>query len=170
MENQISPRVFARNNVEPKFPHEEHTVGGVDWSTCWTHTHTEHSIRQHMSKLNQIKDTLYFKGVYFLLSLSFSWTSLLFVSGYQRSSLFQSYWEPEREPTVIHVGVFMSMEMMRVAKIERLKKIHANLIMCFDKNAVAFRWGQTQLLGNVVDEVLDSGRWRHLKYLQGREK
>lgn len=30
MENQIGLSVFARNNVEPKFPHKEHVVGGVD--------------------------------------------------------------------------------------------------------------------------------------------
>lgn len=52
----------------------------------------------------------------------------------------------------------------------RLKKLQANLIMCFDKNAVTFSRGQTQLLDNVLDEIPDSGSWRHLKYLKGQEK
>lgn len=42
--------------------------------------------------------------------------------------------------------------------------------MCFDKNAVAFSRGQTQLLHDVVDEIPDSGRGRNLRCLEGQEK
>lgn len=42
--------------------------------------------------------------------------------------------------------------------------------MCFDKNAVAFHRGQSELLGNVVDEIPDPGACHYLKYLEREQK
>lgn len=40
-----------------------------------------------------------------------------------------------------------------------------NLVLSFDKNAEAVCWSQTELVGDVQDEVPDPGVGRHLKYL-----
>lgn len=68
----------------------------------------------------------------------------------------------ERRHDVKHIKV----------KIEssRSRNVEGNLVVCFDKNAVAFHRGQTELLGNVVDEVLDPGACRYLKYLKRDQK
>lgn len=52
----------------------------------------------------------------------------------------------------------------------KVEKSQVNLIMGFDKNAVAFCRGQIQFFGNALDEILDPGVRRDLKYLKtGRE-
>ena len=41
-----------------------------------------------------------------------------------------------------------------------------NLVMCFDKDAEAVRRSQTELLGNVLDQIPDPGVGGYLKYLE----
>lgn len=58
------------------------------------------------------------------------------------------------------------MEMLHVC----YKKSHVNLIVCFDKYAVALRGGQTELLDDVQGEIPDSGSGGDLEYLKGQEE
>lgn len=45
-----------------------------------------------------------------------------------------------------------------------------NLIVCFDKYAVALRGGQAQLFDDVKGEIPDSGSGGDLEYLKGQEE
>lgn len=50
------------------------------------------------------------------------------------------------------------------------EKHQINLVMCFDKNAEAVCWTQTELVGNVLDEIPDLGACLDLKYLKRDER
>lgn len=52
----------------------------------------------------------------------------------------------------------------------KVEKCETHLVVCFDKNAEAVCGGQTELSGDVQDEVLDPGACHDLKYLERDER
>lgn len=52
----------------------------------------------------------------------------------------------------------------------RVEKCETNLVVCFDKDAEAVCGGQTEVSGDVQDEVLDPGACHDLKYLERDER